>query len=102
MIIHEQFQRNGQINQTTIYLFTSKRIGQLRYIVISYHNALARQSRIFITFVFIHSTQVMTICTRFDNCSFGKVKSGEWYQNKVASFGLNRAYMKNSELALYR
>ena len=30
----------------------------------------------------------------FDICSSGKVNSGEGYPNRVASFVLNRAYMK--------
>ena len=36
----------------------------------------------------------MTISTRFDICSSGKVKSDERYPNRVASFGPNGAYMK--------
>ena len=50
--------------------------------------------KIFNMFVNSHSTHVMTICTRFDICSSGKVKSGEGYLNRVASFEQNRAYMK--------
>ena len=34
------------------------------------------------------------LCTRFDICSPGRVKSGEGHPNRVASVGLNRAYMK--------
>ena len=45
-------------------------------------------------FVYIHSTYVMTVCTRFDICSSAKVKSGEGYPNRVASVWLNTAYMK--------
>ena len=50
--------------------------------------------KIFVIFVYIHCTHVMTICTRFDICSSGKVKLGEGYPNRVASFGLNTACMK--------
>ena len=49
---------------------------------------------IFMKFVCIFSAHVMTLCTRFDICSSGKVKSGEGLPNRVAGFGLNRAYMK--------
>ena len=45
-------------------------------------------------FVYIFSTHVITLCTRFDNCSSGKVNLGERYPNRVGSFGLNRAFMK--------
>ena len=45
------------------------------------------RNHIFIMFVYIHSTHVMTICNRFDICSSGKVKAGEGYPNKVAIFG---------------
>ena len=34
-----------------------------------------------------------TICTRFDICSSGKLKSGEEYPNRDAQFGLNNAYI---------
>ena len=44
-------------------------------------------------FVYTFSTHVITLCTRFDICSSGKVNSGERYPNRVVSFGLNRAYM---------
>ena len=40
------------------------------------------------------NTHVITLCTRFDICSSGKVNSGERYPNRVVSFGLNRAYME--------
>ena len=36
---------------------------------------------------------MMAICSRFDICSSGKVKLCEGYPNRVANFGLNRAYM---------
>ena len=45
-------------------------------------------------FVYIFSTHVITLCTRFDICSSGKVNSGERYPYRVVSLGLNRAYMK--------
>ena len=45
-------------------------------------------------FVYIFSTHVITLCTRFDMCSSGKVNSGERYPNRVVRLGLNRAYMK--------
>ena len=45
-------------------------------------------------FVYIFSTHVITLCTRFDICSSVKVNSGERYPNRVVSFGLNRAYIK--------
>ena len=45
-------------------------------------------------FVYIFSTHVITLCTRFDICSSGKVNSGERYLNRVVSLGLNIAYMK--------
>ena len=34
----------------------------------------------------------MALCTQYDICSTGKVKSGEGYPNRHASFGLNRGY----------
>ena len=45
-------------------------------------------------FAYIFSTHVITLCTRFDICSSGKVNSSERYPNRVVSFGLNIAYMK--------
>ena len=49
--------------------------------------------RVFIMFVYIFSTHVITLCTPIDSCSSGKVISmGEGYLNRVASFELNRAY----------
>ena len=54
-------------------------------------------------FVNIHSTDVMTICTRFDICSSGKVKSGDGYPNRVASFGIELIYLYenlNTQLVL--
>ena len=45
-------------------------------------------------FIYIFSTHVITLCTRFDICSSGKVNSGERYPNRVVSLGLNSAYMK--------
>ena len=45
-------------------------------------------------FVYIFSTHVITLCTRFNICLSGKVNSGERYLNRVVGFGLNRAYMK--------
>ena len=45
-------------------------------------------------FVYIFSTHVIKLCTRFHICSSGKVNSGEMYPNRVVSFGINRAYMK--------
>ena len=37
----------------------------------------------------------ITNSTRFNICSSGEVNSGERYPNRVVSFGLNRAYIKN-------
>ena len=48
---------------------------------------------IFMMFVYIFSTHVITLFTRFDICSSGKVNSGKRYPNRVVSFGLNRAYI---------
>ena len=45
-------------------------------------------------FIFLQNFNVMTLCTWFDICSSGKVNSAERYQNRVARFELNRAYMK--------
>ena len=49
---------------------------------------------IFMMFVYMFSTHVITLCTWFDIYSSGKVNSGEKYPNRVVSFGLNRASMK--------
>ena len=45
-------------------------------------------------YIHVHSTHVVTMCTRFDICSSGNVKSDEGYPNRVGSIGLNRAYRK--------
>ena len=50
--------------------------------------------KIVMMFAYLFSTHVMTLCTRFDICSSGKVKSGEGYPNRVSFFALNSAYMK--------
>ena len=52
-------------------------------------------NHIFIMLVYIHSTHVMTICTRFDICSSGKVKSGEGYPNSGPSFFAKYSLYKN-------
>ena len=44
---------------------------------------------IFMMFVYIFSTHVITLCTRFNICLSGKVNSGERYPNRVVSSGLN-------------
>ena len=48
---------------------------------------------LYIHCLFTYSTHMMAICTRLDICSSGKVKLCEVYPNRVANFGLNRAYM---------
>ena len=39
--------------------------------------------QLFMMFVYIFYTHVMTLCTRFDICSSGKVKSGEGTQTEL-------------------
>ena len=39
--------------------------------------------KIFMMFVYILSTHVILLCTRFDICSSDKVNSGEMYPNRV-------------------
>ena len=53
---------------------------------------------ILMMFIYIHSTNVMKISTRFDICYSGKVKSGEGYRNRVASFAKKSLYENSKSL----